>query len=169
MSGHTVPGTEGPRGHELRRPVDDHKIPWRVFGVIGLVLAVTGGIYWFASYENAGTVMLLVAAILAWWVAGYLLLRERAVPSPTIERAQAEAETRAAEGEASATSAGTVVAGEVEAEHYLPHASAWPFVIGLGGAAIAVGIVLGLWVVVPGVAFLALGIVGFVRQTRRRD
>jgi len=169
MSRRSVPGTEGPPGHGLRQPVDDHKIPWRVFGVIALVLTAIGAIYWFASYENAGTVMLLVAAILAWWVGGYLFLRERAAPAPTIERTPAEAEQPTAAGEAPAPSAGTVVAAEHEAEEYLPHASVWPFVIGLGGAAIGVGIVVGLWVAVPGVAVLALGVGGFVRQTRRRD
>jgi hypothetical protein len=29
--------------------------------------------------------------------------------------------------------------------------------------------VLGVWVIAPGVALMALGIGGFVRQTRRRD
>jgi hypothetical protein len=53
--------------------------------------------------------------------------------------------------------------------HYLPHASAWPLAIGLGGATVANGLVLGLWVIVPGVALLLLGIGGFIRQTRRRD
>jgi hypothetical protein len=45
----------------------------------------------------------------------------------------------------------------------------WPFLIGLGASALGVGLVLGLWVIVPGVALMALGIGGFVRQTRRRD
>ena len=52
---------------------------------------------------------------------------------------------------------------------YLPHASVWPLVIGLGAASIANGLVLGIWVIVPGAAALALGIGGFVRQSRRRD
>jgi hypothetical protein len=56
-----------------------------------------------------------------------------------------------------------------EGEHYLPHASAWPLAIGLGAATVANGLVLGLWVIVPGAVLMALGIGGFVRQTRRRD
>jgi hypothetical protein len=34
---------------------------------------------------------------------------------------------------------------------------------------LANGLVLGLWVIVPGVILMAIGIGGFVRQTRRRD
>ena len=54
-------------------------------------------------------------------------------------------------------------------EEYLPHASVWPFAIGLGVATIANGLVLGIWVVIPGLGILALGIGGWVLQTRRRD
>ena len=36
-------------------------------------------------------------------------------------------------------------------------------------ATLANGLVLGLWVIVPGAALLLLGIGGFIRQTRRRD
>jgi Cytochrome c oxidase subunit IV len=45
----------------------------------------------------------------------------------------------------------------------------WPFTIGLGAATVANGLVLGVWLIVPGAALMILGIAGFVRQTRRRD
>src|SRR5690606_40724296 len=59
--------------------------------------------------------------------------------------------------------------GEAEDGHYLPHASVWPFAIGVGAATLANGLVLGLWVIVPGAVLLVVGIAGFVRQTRHRD
>jgi Cytochrome c oxidase subunit IV len=52
---------------------------------------------------------------------------------------------------------------------YLPHASVWPFTIGLGAATIANGLVLGTWLIVPGTLVMVVGIAGFIRQTRRRD
>ncbi len=132
--------------------VDDGAIPWRVFVAVGLFVLVMGGIYWGTAYEEGGTVMLILAAVLSLWIGAYLWLRTRASDA-----------ARAEPGEASA-------AGDTsEAATYLPHASAWPFAIGLGAATVANGLVLGLWVIVPGAALMALGIGGFVRQTRRRD
>jgi hypothetical protein len=163
VSERVVPGTEGPEGHELEPPVDDRKVPWRVFLAIGVILLVIGAIYAGTAYEESGTVMLLLAAGLSLWIAAYLWLRTRAETGP--EAAQATAAERAA-------AAGEALPGHgvaEEGEHYLPHASAWPFAIGLGAATVANGLVLGLWVIVPGVALMALGIGGFVRQTRRRD
>jgi hypothetical protein len=175
-------------GHTGRRPTDDRKVPWRVFAVIGGILTVMGVIYWIASYEEAGIVMLLVAAILVFWVGGYLWLHERgpaeppplpattappstAPPSTTPpSTAPAEPRTEPA-GTATPTSPAptAAVAAEAHAEAYLPHASIWPFAIGLGAAGVGVGMAIGLWVLIPGLGIMALGIGGFVRQTRRRD
>jgi Cytochrome c oxidase subunit IV len=164
VSERAVPGTEGPEGHELGPPVDDRQVPWRVFLGIGLFVLVIGAIYWGTAYEESGTVMLLLAGALSLWIGAYLWLRTRAATGPEAVAAESAAERVAAAGEAQP---GHGVAEE--GEHYLPHASAWPFAIGLGAATVANGLVLGLWVIVPGVALMALGIGGFVRQTRRRD
>lgn len=143
-------GTEGPRGHEARPPVDDRTVPARVFLAIGILVGIIGIIYWSTAYEEAGTVMLLLTATLGLWIAVYLWLHTRAVEGPGAEEVPVGVRVTAA-------------------KPYLPHASAWPFAIGLGAATVANGLVLGLWVIVPGVALLVLGIGGFVRQTRRRD
>lgn len=144
-----VAGTEGPRGHEARPPVDDRAVPWRVFLGVGAFVLVMGAIYWGTAYEESGIVMLIVAAVLSLWIAAYLWLRARSSPA---ER-------------------GEPVAPEPPGEvvHYLPHASVWPFAIGIGAATLANGLVLGVWLIVPGAALMAVGIGGFVRQTRRRD
>jgi hypothetical protein len=127
-----------PHGRSL---VDDALVPWRIFTAIGVLVAVIGGIYWFTAYEDAGTTMLVVAAVLALWCGVFLWLQYRR------------------RGDMS----------ESAAPHYLPHASVWPFAIGLGAALVLNGFVLGIWVIVPGAMLLALGIVGFIRQSRRRD
>ena len=151
-----APTSEGPGGHEARPPVDDRAVPWRVFGAIGVGIAVLAAIYWGTAYERAGIVMLVLAATVALWIATYLWLRLRATAASGDEGEGAGDDSTGAED----------THGEA---HYLPHASAWPFAIGLGGATVANGLVLGLWVIVPGVALLALGVAGFARQTRRRD
>jgi hypothetical protein len=142
----TVQGTEGPRGHEARPPVDDRAVPWRVFVAIAAIVAVMAVIYWLvADEEYSGVVLLALTVVLAAWVALYLWLVLRgegpAAPEPPAE----------------------------VHEHYLPHASVWPFAIALGAATLANGLILGLWVIVPGLALMVLGLGGFVRQTRRRD
>ena len=146
----SAPGTEGPSGHEARPPVDDRAGPWRVFLAVGAFVLVLGAIYWGTAYEESGTVMLIVAGLLSLWIGAYLWLRAR-TPGP------AEAADAAA------------APGPEEVAPYLPHASVWPFTIGLGAATIANGLVLGTWLIVPGALIMVLGIAGFVRQTRRRD
>ena len=158
------PAPRAPRVTSCDPPVDDRKVPWRVFLGIGLFVLVIGAIYWATAYEESGTVMLLLAGALSLWIGAYLWLRTRAEPGPEAAAAESAAERAAEAGEALP---GHGVAEE--GEHYLPHASAWPFAIGLGAATLANGLVLGLWVIVPGAALMALGIGGFVRQTRRRD
>ncbi len=91
MSGETTPGGSAAApastsvdpaeddltGHGGRALADDRTVPWRVFLVIGAGVGSIGLIYWATAYEEAGTVMLIVAAVLALWVAVYLWLRER--------------------------------------------------------------------------------------------
>jgi hypothetical protein len=141
---------EGPAGHEAGR-TDDRAVPNRLFLWIGGLLAVYAVIYGSTAYEEAGTTMLALSAVLALWFGTYLWLQQR--PGNV---AEAVADTEADE------------AAGAEAE-YLPHASIWPFAIGLGVATVANGLVLGIWVLVPGLGIMALGIGGWIAQTRRRD
>jgi hypothetical protein len=115
-----------------------------VFLFVGAHTVFLTVLYWFTSYEDAGTVLLALAGVLALWFGAYLWLQQR----------------RAAAARAEDEDEGGPL--------YLPHASAWPFAIGLGAATVANGLVLGIWVVVPGAALLALGIGGFIHQSRHR-
>jgi cytochrome c oxidase subunit IV len=150
VSERSVPGPEGPSGHEARPPVDDRAVPWRVFLAVGAFVLVLGAIYWGTAYEESGTVMLIVAGLLSLWIGAYLWLRSRTPAEPV------------------APEAATAPRPE-EVAPYLPHASVWPFTIGLGAATIANGLVLGTWLIVPGALVMVVGIAGFIRQTRRRD
>lgn len=143
--------TEGPRGHEAGSRTDDSRVPLRLFLTVGVGIAFLAIVYAATAYEEAGIVLLFLAAALALWCGIYLWLQQR--PAAESATADDEAASLAAAGEA----------------HYLPHASVWPFAIGLGAATVANGLALGIWVVVPGLAILAIGIGGWIAQSRRRD
>jgi hypothetical protein len=134
-------------GHTGSGGVDDRAVPWRVFVGIGGFILLMAAVYWATSDEEAGIVLLALSAVLAGWSATYLWLQLHRQPRTT-----AEAPTP-----------------EPEAAAYLPHASVWPFAIGLGAATALNGLVLGIWVLLPGAALMLLGVGGFVVQTRRRD
>ena len=141
-----------------RQLANDSAVPHRVFLAIAGLVGALAIIYWFTSYEDAGTVMLALAAGLALWCGVYLWLRQRHIQS---EKAES---IRPPEAAGPAQAAGT----RVETA-YVPHASVWPFVIGVGAAALFNGVVLGVWVLAPGAALTAIGVAGFIRQSRHRD
>ena len=118
----------------------------RVFLVVAAGVLLWFVVYWLLSYERAGMTLLLLTAVMTAVLGGYFLLQARRHPDP-------------------AAAAGGSPADGV----YLPHASVWPFAIGIGAVLVGNGIALGLWAVFPGAALLAYGIWGFARQSRRRD
>ena len=132
------------REHGVGRGTPDSAVPWRVFAVVGSGVGVIAAIYWFTSYEEAGTAMLALAAALALWCAVYLWRQGRATPAPPHQ------------------------IGETEAQ-YLPHDSVWPFAIGCGAFFLLNGLLVGGWFFLPGVAVLVVGLGGFVRQSRERS
>jgi hypothetical protein len=139
--------------HETtRRAPPDLTVQWRTFAGIGSFILVIAVVYWFSSYDYAGSVMLGLASALAFFNATYLWLRERAgaKPAPLGERQ------------------GDLGGGAAVEEHYLPHASPWPFGIGVGAFLAANGLILGFAYAVPGVIVVGISIAGVVAQTRRR-
>jgi hypothetical protein len=148
-------GTErGPEGDELEHRTQsdrrDATTQWRIFVSMGTFIAVITIVYWFVSYEVAGTTMLALAAALALFC-GAFLRRE---------------EGRLEAGGVAPTEAGA--AREVDDGPYLPSASIWPFAIGISAALALNGLVIGWPYAVPGVALLGLGVTGWVGQGRRR-
>jgi hypothetical protein len=109
---------------------------------------VLGTIYWFTSYEDAGTTMLAASALLGLFAGGYLLLQARRFPPRPEDRPEA---TRA-EG-----------AGPVDK---FPASTVWPFVFGFGATVLATGFIFGIWVVLGGAIVLTFGVIGMIRQSR---
>jgi len=111
-----------------------------MFAGISVFMALIGIVYWFASYEPAGTTMLALAAALAGLCGLYLRVESGRDEPP---------------------------AGDAD-EQYLPHSSVWPFGIGLGALLAVNGPIVGLGLAIPGIVLLGFAVVGFVAQSRRR-
>jgi hypothetical protein len=122
----------------------DTRVQVWIFAGTGAFLLAAGLVYWFTSYEDAGTVMLLGGAGLAAIAGAWLWVQDRKLARAT-------------------------ATGVEEEEHYLPHESVWPFAIGSAAFLALSGLVISTWVLIPGVFLLAIGIVGFAAQSRRRD
>jgi hypothetical protein len=107
-----------------------------------------GTIYWFTSYEDAGTTMLAASSLLGLLAGGYLLFQARKFPPRPEDRPDATL----AEG-----------AGPVDR---FPASTVWPFVFGFGATVLATGFVFGVWVVLGGAIVLVFGVIGMIRQSR---
>jgi len=120
----------------------------RVFLGVTAFFVVIGVIYWFASYEEAGAVMLAASAIMGLVAGGSIWFLSRHAPARTEDRDDATI----AEG-----------AGPVDV---FPLHSVWPFAVGLSAALFATGFALGFWLVLIGRRALAISLIGYVREVR---
>jgi hypothetical protein len=116
-----------------------------MFALIGGFLVAVAAVYWFLTYEDAGSVMLALSGALALTVAAYLGWRKPAHRVPP---------------------AGT--AEPPDEEPWFPAASGWPFALGIGFVLVANGLLLGLWLLLPAAAFLTYALAGFIQQSRVR-
>lgn len=126
----------------------------RIFGGIAVFMALIATVYWFVSYEPAGTTFLALAAGMALMTAVYVgWPRKGHDPGPGGH-------------------------GEAHEEHepghdphdgvWFPEASIWPFAIGAGMVAVGNGLLLGRWFLVPSAVFLVWALAGMIRQGRHR-
>lgn len=140
-------GTSGPSivEDELDRRSRDAAVAARIFVFIGSTIGTMSLIYLLTD-DDAGQMMLGVASLLGLWC-GIFLWRNRTTGPSTLD-AHRDA---------------------LDELQYLPHASAWPFWIGLATFLITNGLVLGTWFLVPGVVVLLVGLGGFIRQSRARS
>ena len=119
-----------------------------LYTALSVFLIAGGIIYGVWSREAAGTVLLVLVGCFAGIVAGYLAFQDR------LERTTARATT--------------ADEPEPDDDQFLPHASIWPFEMGVGMATSLAGVVLGWAILVPGLLILAHSIVGWIGQSRRR-
>jgi hypothetical protein len=121
----------------------------RVFLGVTAFFVVIGLVYWFTSYEDAGSVMLAASAGMGVIAGGAILLLSRGAP----RRAEDDPDATVAEG-----------AGAVDV--FLTQ-SIWPFAVGLSGALAASGFAFGAWLVIIGTGALAVTLVCWILEARR--
>lgn len=127
------------------------KTEWRLFAGAGGFFALTGAIYWFVSYEHAGSTMLGLAVAAVLMVAGWLWFQSRRLDGPRPEdRVDAEPSDGAAD------------------VGYFPGSSIWPFVVGWAGVAIANAFVFGPWLGLAGGLLLVVGVIGYAVESSRK-
>ena len=111
--------------------------------------AISGTIYWFVTYEPAGTFLLWSFSLMPLIVAGYLVLhggvRARAMEDDS------DASPERAAGEELGT---------------FPVASVWPLVLVLGSIAAAASLVYGLLLLPVGLGAMALAVLGLMRESQ---
>jgi hypothetical protein len=130
------------------------RVQSRIFLGIAAFLAVAAAAYGVTSSEESGTTMLFLAGGMAVIVGGYLAVQARAATDS---------------GDPDRPGGGGAGDPAVEGEAYLPHASIWPFGMGMGLVVMANGLALGLWALIPGALLSASCLWGYARQSRRRD
>lgn len=120
----------------------------RFFGRLSIYALAVGAIYWFLSYEAAGTVMLIGFGIATG--AGFLVLR--GAPHPRPAAGSADDGSRAPDGPFGDES------GPV------PTRSAAPLAVGFGVAVVGLAGAFGPWFLLAGAVPLAIGAVDWLRS-----
>ena len=119
-----------------------------MFAGVAAFFAVLSAIYWFTSYEEAGSVMLLFAVGLGLMPGVWLLWWSRRM-SPRPE----DRDARQSEG-----------AGPVGR---FPGPTVWPVTLAGGAVLAANGIAFGIWPAVPGFVLIVLAAGGAIVSGRR--
>lgn len=110
-----------------------------------LVVAV---VYWFVSYERAGSALLLFMYLASLFLGVYLALRWwRARPAADDPEARHES-----------------AAGEEVGR--FPGGTVWPFVFAVGALIALQGFIYGVWLLVPGLLLCASACLGLTLQSR---
>jgi hypothetical protein len=129
------------------------KLEYRIMLGVTVFLGIVAAVYWFTSYEDSGTVLLIFGGAAYGILFGYLFLqytRRHKIPRP--------------EDRDDATQADG--AGEIG---YFPNASIWPAGMGLGFVLIGVGLVFGAWFWVLGIIMVLGAIIGFGVEADARE
>jgi hypothetical protein len=119
-----------------------------VFLGVTTFFVVIGIVYWFTSYETAGSIMLAASALMGLVAGGSIWLLSR------------HAETRPEDRDDATIEDGAGPVG------VFALSSIWPFAVGLSAAVFASGFAFGVWLVLVGGAGLVLAILGYVFEAR---
>jgi hypothetical protein len=116
---------------------------------LGVFFGIVGIVYWFWSYEQAGTAMLVGTSLLGFLPGGYYFFWHRRMGQRVEDRDDATIE----EG-----------AGDINS---FPSTSIWPFVLGMGAFLTLLSLVFGIWLIFPGISLILTALVGVTAESRR--
>ncbi|GAC1477412.1 MAG: hypothetical protein NVS1B12_12580 [Acidimicrobiales bacterium] len=114
-----------------------------IFVAVALFMGLIGVIYFFASYEAAGSTLLAATVGLAVIPGGYLAYHALRLHGP-VPQDDPDAEIRDGQGPVGA----------------FPESSIWPVVLAAGVALLGVGFIFGGWAAIPGGVLLTAGFFG---------
>jgi Cytochrome c oxidase subunit IV len=120
----------------------------KVFLASGAFILVSATIYWFVSYEWAGTILLVGTGTATLVVAAYTWLRVRSSTGFAEDRGDADP------GD-----------GEGEPITSFTMDSPWPLAFGIGVAVLAGGLVFGPPLLIVGVVVIVVAVVGMMRES----
>ena len=123
-------------------------VAWRTMAGIGLFVIPFAIVYWFLSYERAGTVLLLGIPLSMLGLGAYLLGAWRRAPALPEDRTDG------------------VVPAQDEVGVF-PSASIWPAVLAAGMTLTAFGFAYNPWLALPGLGVLVTGLGGMVVESTR--
>ncbi|MGI8683799.1 MAG: aa3-type cytochrome oxidase subunit IV [Acidimicrobiales bacterium] len=126
------------------------KVEGLVFVGWAAFFALVGAVYWFTSYEVAGTTMLVLCVGLGLMPGLWLLWWSRRMAPRPEDRPDADHDD----------GAGVVGA--------FPGPTAWPVTIAIGAVLAANGIAFGIWPAVPGFVLIVLAACGAIMSGRPR-
>jgi hypothetical protein len=116
---------------------------------VAVFFGIVGAVYWFWSYEQGGTAMLVGTTLLGLLPGGYYLWwSQRMKPRPE-DRDDATIEE------------GAGVVGS------FPSSSVWPFVLGMGLFLVVLSLVFGIWLMLPGFTLVISAAIGVTVESRR--
>jgi len=116
---------------------------------LGVFFGVVGIVYWFWSYEDAGTAMLVGTSALGFLPGSYYMFWHRRMGHRVEDRTDASI----AEG-----------AGDINS---FPGSSIWPFVLGMGAFLTLLSLVFGIWLILPGISLILSAAIGVTAESRR--
>jgi hypothetical protein len=125
------------------------KIEGSIFAGVAAFFAVIAGLYWFSSYEDAGSVLLVTTIGLGAIPGAWLIWISRRHPPRLEDRDDATI----AEG-----------AGRIGS---FPESSVWPLAFAGGASLGALGLVFGIWLALPGLLVMVISMIGAVQEGRR--
>jgi len=116
---------------------------------VGIFFGIVGAVYWFTSYEDGGTMMLVGTCLLGLVPGSYYMFWHRKMGNRVEDREDATIE----EG-----------AGVISS---FPGSSIWPFVLGMGAFMIVLSFAFGIWFIFPAIGLVLTALVGVTAESRR--